>query len=110
MLIDNCKCCAHYTIHMPLSYLSVCIQYPIIDFYWLQRFLLALDKTGHKNTLVRGRAGSNFSLARPQKIVAQGVGLSDLIIPASGQEFNSKFHTSSVFEDNFKTYLLTGSL
>ena len=41
----------------------------------------ALDKTGHKNTLVRGHAGGNFSPARPQKLVARGVGLSDLIIP-----------------------------
>ena len=41
----------------------------------------ALDKTGHKNTLVRGHAGGNCSLARPQKSVARDVGLSDLIIP-----------------------------
>ena len=41
-----------------------------------------MDKTDHKNTLVRGRACGNFSLARHQKPVARGAGLSDLIIPA----------------------------
>ena len=40
-------------------------------------------------TLVCGRASGNFSLARPQKSVARGVGLSDLIIP--GQEFYFEF-------------------
>ena len=51
-----------------------------------------------KNTLVRGRASGNFSLDRPQKSVARGVGLSDLIIPDVVMSGNLGTHLVYIFD------------
>ena len=56
----------------------------------------ALDKVVRNKTLVRGRAGGNFSLARPQKLVARGVGLSDLIIPEIYQSFKGQIEAVKI--------------
>ena len=52
--------------------------------------------SGRENALVRGRASSNFSLARRQKSVARDVGLSDLITPVMTDCFKMTF-VSAVF-------------